>query len=268
MPALGAGAPVWNLRSQHDPSAAAGIPPHVTLMYPFLPPARLTESTIEELASLIRETPEFDFTLTRIREFEQGVVYLEPEPADPFVRLTGDIGRRFGLLPFGGQFGDVPVPHLTVAMPESGATRQQVADQLGSALPMALHADRAWLMVGDTAGGWVNTRTMRLQIVSSRDLRHFFKSGPNRFESDEGFSVEIVGRAAFPAVTIRYKEGTKTIDAWAEAMARGIDFALDPSSIRWNPPHESEPIDDHDRERILQRIQDALEYGGYKSDRY
>jgi 2'-5' RNA ligase len=145
---------------QYDPSGAAGVPPHITLMFPFLPPAALTDRAIEILQNLIRGTPPFQFSLTRVNQFEQGVVYLEPDPAGPFVELTRKISHEFGILPFGGEFGDEPVAHLTVGIDPSTHTRQQLLDQLQPVVPIVIMANEAWLMVGSNAGAWKTVRRM------------------------------------------------------------------------------------------------------------
>ena len=36
-------------RRRYDPSAAAGVPAHVTILYPFKPPHALTDDVIESL---------------------------------------------------------------------------------------------------------------------------------------------------------------------------------------------------------------------------
>jgi 2'-5' RNA ligase len=161
VPAPDVGQVVRDLRMQHDPSAAAGVPPHVTLMFPFVPPRDLTEPTFDTLEQLITGTRAFQFSLTRVNEFEQGVVYLEPEPAEPFVQLTRELSRRFGILPFGGDFGEEPVPHLTVAILESASTRERLVNQLSSLVPIVIRADEAWLMVGNNATRWNVVRQMR-----------------------------------------------------------------------------------------------------------
>jgi 2'-5' RNA ligase len=160
VPALEVGQLVLDLRTQHDPSAAAGIPPHVTLMFPFIPPSDLSEPQINALETLVGRAEPFDFTLTRVDEFEQGVLYLAPEPASAFIDLTREIGRRFGLLPFGGEFGETPVPHLTIAVDASPEKRRQIGDRLRPALPIQLKAKEAWLMVGSNSGGWAIARKM------------------------------------------------------------------------------------------------------------
>jgi 2'-5' RNA ligase len=160
VPVLDTGPLVRELRLQYDPSAKAGVPPHVTLMFPFLPPSELTEAKVDALAVLLSGEERFEFALTGVREFEQGVVYLEPEPAEPFILLTRKIGDLFGLLPFGGEFGDTAVPHLTVTTPESGMTRQLIAAQLEQVLPIRTVANQVWTMVGDNISRWTVVREM------------------------------------------------------------------------------------------------------------
>ncbi|HXN77606.1 MAG TPA: 2'-5' RNA ligase family protein [Candidatus Dormibacteraeota bacterium] len=161
VPALGVGRLVHDLRMRYDPSAAAGIPPHVTLMFPFVPPADLTEPTIDILEKVISGASAFQFSFVRVNQFEQGVVYLEPEPVEPFAKLTREIGRQFGILPYGGEFGEDPVIHLTVAAGASASERQQVANQLAGLGRSVLRADEAWLIVGTNAGGWSVVRKLR-----------------------------------------------------------------------------------------------------------
>jgi len=167
VPALEAGQLVRELRMEHDPSAAAGIPPHLTLIFPFLPPRDLSAPIIDALEGLLKRTKAFDFTLTRVSEFEQGVVYLVPEPAAPFAVLTREIGEEFGPLPFGGEFGKDPVVHLTLAIQASQSTRRQIADRLGPVLPIRLRAVEAWLMVGSNAGVGKMVRQMQFGAIAT-----------------------------------------------------------------------------------------------------
>jgi hypothetical protein len=135
-------------------------------MFPFLPPSELTEANIRALEAVIGKEVRFEFSLSRVSEFEQGVVYLEPEPAEPFVRLTRKIGELFGLLPFAGEFGDTAVPHLTLTVPESRMTRQQIAMQLDTLLPIPLVAHQAWLMVGSNSSTWKTVARMPFRGAS------------------------------------------------------------------------------------------------------
>jgi hypothetical protein len=90
----------------------------------------------------------------------------------------------------------------------------------------------------------------------------------NVYESDEGYSVEIIATADFPAVTLRYREGPRTMDVFAEALAVP-GFILDPSTTRrWARPHERDPVSDIDRERVMTRIQAAMAFAGQPTRRF
>src|SRR5947209_6417508 len=67
-----------------------GMPAHVTLVYPFMPTAKIGADTEAALAELCHQVAPFEFTLARVDQFP-GVQYLAPEPVEPFVEL----GRLF-----------------------------------------------------------------------------------------------------------------------------------------------------------------------------
>lgn len=104
---------VARLRAQWDPVAALGVPAHITILFPFVPAGRLRPATRAELAEVARGLEPFDVRFSRVGRFPS-VVYLAPEPAHPFIGLTGSVAARFpGHLPYGGVFEEV-VPHLTI----------------------------------------------------------------------------------------------------------------------------------------------------------
>ena len=105
---------VGSFRNQFDPSAAAGVPAHVTIVYPFKPPFELTTETIAVLQELFSSTASFEVCFTGPKKFP-GVLYLSPEPDQLFRRLTERIIEQFPeVSPYAGQFADV-IPHLTIA---------------------------------------------------------------------------------------------------------------------------------------------------------
>jgi 2'-5' RNA ligase len=75
-------------RDKYDPSAAHGMPAHVTLLYPFKPPDEIGEAVLQRLGRCIAGVRRFDFSLATPRRFPGGVLYLAPEPDEPFRRLT------------------------------------------------------------------------------------------------------------------------------------------------------------------------------------
>jgi 2'-5' RNA ligase len=105
---------VGKLRDQFDSSAKLGVPAHITVLYPFMPPERITAAVLEEVSHAISGAQPFEFRLACVKRFP-GVLYLAPEPSAPFVDLTNRIARQFPEFPpYEGRFQPV-VPHLTVA---------------------------------------------------------------------------------------------------------------------------------------------------------
>ena len=84
-------------RSRYDWSAAAGVPAHVTVLYPFLPLDQVTGDVIDRLAGIVAAEAVFDVTFAAFGRFPGAVLWLEPEPADPFAgspTRSGRPGRR------------------------------------------------------------------------------------------------------------------------------------------------------------------------------
>jgi 2'-5' RNA ligase len=134
-------------RLRLDPSAAQGMPEHITLLYPFVP---ADDAVIQALRGVFRDVRAFDFVLTGPAWFSQAILYLAPEPPAPFRALTRALVERFGVPPYRGAFEEI-VPHLTVAMEEGEAG---LAAELAHGLPIAARATEALLLVR-SGGGWV-----------------------------------------------------------------------------------------------------------------
>lgn len=78
----------------------------------------------------------------------------------------------------------------------------------------------------------------------------------NVVASDEGFSVEILGRTG-----IEYREGGKPLFVDSEVLAVGKGIAVFANSIsNWSPPHEREGITSDEKQRILCNICRAMEF--------
>jgi len=107
-------AAVGALRARHDPSAAEGVPAHVTILVPFKPPQALDDADLRQLQALFAAEPGFDFTLSGVGRFAE-TAWLAPLPSAPFVALTQRVTAAVPAWPpYEGRFAEV-VPHLTVA---------------------------------------------------------------------------------------------------------------------------------------------------------
>jgi hypothetical protein len=81
----------------------------------------------------------------------------------------------------------------------------------------------------------------------------------NLVESDEGFSVEVLGRTG-----LRYTEDVRTMFIDSEVLATPDAMALYRTSIgAWDPPHETDPLDDKDRDDIISKVRRAFVSQGW-----
>ncbi|KUL38850.1 hypothetical protein ADL22_16445 [Streptomyces sp. NRRL F-4489] len=127
---------VGTWRERFDPSARAGVPAHVTVVFPFLDGSRVDARVCSALAELIGRHNAFALRFERCGRFP-GVLFLVPEPDAHLRRLTEAIAERWPEAPpYGGQFTEV-VPHLTVADGPDDAVLDEVETGLRSRLPIA-----------------------------------------------------------------------------------------------------------------------------------
>lgn len=153
-------------RALHDPKARTGVPAHITLVVPWLPPEKIDDRSLEELDFLLAAQPAFDYSLEKVCWFGERVLWLAPAPAEPFKQLTSILANHFGTPPWGGEFTEV-VPHLTVglAAPEGspfairGGLAAAAAD-LSAKLPIACRALEVDVMSGDGQRWGVVHRTL------------------------------------------------------------------------------------------------------------
>ena len=134
-------------RARFDPSAAMGMPAHVTALYPFLVEPRLTPEVMKRLAAVCGGLPVLDVEFSRFGRFP-GVLYLAPEPADGLREVTLAIVEQWPETPpYGGAF-DTIVPHLTLADGREEPD-PRLEPEVRRALPIRARLPEAALLVFD-----------------------------------------------------------------------------------------------------------------------
>lgn len=97
-------------------AAADGMPPHITLLWPWLP--AVTSEAVDRLREVTSRIPPFAVSLGTTGRFP-GVLYLEPKPLPPLLALARAVWAAFPETPpYGGTLDHEPVMHLTAAKGE------------------------------------------------------------------------------------------------------------------------------------------------------
>jgi hypothetical protein len=133
-----------------------GVPAHVTILYPFIPPQEITEVELNALRTVFQPFSPFVAGFSEIIEdFE--MLYLAPEPKSTFVSLTKAMIRAFpGYLPYQGAYDEI-LPHLSVALPDDPADLEQIVEEFREAaqakMPFSAQITHVALM-DSLSGSW------------------------------------------------------------------------------------------------------------------
>ncbi len=151
-------------RERFDDSAGVGVPAHITILYPFMPPREITPEILAELSDLFARFAAFEFMLPELQRFPE-VLYLAPSPAGPFKVLTQAVVERYpDYPPFGGAYPEV-IPHLTIAdVDDAGqldTIEREFMQQHGAQLPVKATSTEV-LLIENTSGRWEVQRAFEL----------------------------------------------------------------------------------------------------------
>lgn len=121
----------------------ANVPAHITLMSPFFAPSEMSSGVNARIGRIAGAFPAFDFSLTGVARFPGGVMYLTPEPVQPFLDLIRMLRQEFTeVSPYWDQFPEV-IPHTTVAdaaLADDSISLDQVESAIWKQLPVQCSA--------------------------------------------------------------------------------------------------------------------------------
>lgn len=123
-----------------------GVTAHITVLYPWMPPALIDEGVIGELTSLFSGFSCFDFSL-RVGWFGHEVLLLVPEDDSPFVRMTEAVIASWSQYPYYGGEYDRIEPHVSLAWGVE-RTLSRAAELIASHVPVRGHAASVGLSTG------------------------------------------------------------------------------------------------------------------------
>jgi 2'-5' RNA ligase len=142
--------PIATLRGRFGlPRKPHGIGPHVTVMVPFLSQQEITdEGGLAALRDLCAAVARFDVTFARTARFPH-VLYLAPEPAEPFIALTRALTARWPQIKLPAGKEKPVIPHLTVTTSRPPKVFHQVDEALRPLLPVRVQVEAAQLYLFD-----------------------------------------------------------------------------------------------------------------------
>jgi 2'-5' RNA ligase superfamily len=140
-------------RERLDANALLGIPAHVTVLFPFMPPQMIGPPVLGDLERLFAAVRRFRFELARTDWFGDEVLWLALRDPVPFRALTQCVYEAFpGFPPFGGRHDDV-IPHLTVGSGHPVEDMRAAEKSVREHLPIGACAAAVTLMTEQSAGG-------------------------------------------------------------------------------------------------------------------
>ncbi len=139
------------------PIAAKGVPPHLTLLYPWRTPP-LTAQDLDALRGAVADYAPFPITFSGLGRFSPTVLFLQLADDSAMRALMGAIKAVFSDTPaYGGAIPD-PTPHLTVAKATRDAEldrlEQELLVALAPHLPFVVQVKQIVVMESDRSGDW------------------------------------------------------------------------------------------------------------------
>jgi hypothetical protein len=152
----------WH-RERLDGSARLGIPAHVTVLFPFMPPRAIGPAVLTGLEHLFAAASQFRFQFDRTAWFGDEVLWLAPRDPEPFRALTRAVVQAFPAFPpYEGQFGD-STPHLTVGHGHPLADLRAAEASVQAHLPIDAQAIAVTLVTQQSTGEqWTKAATFTL----------------------------------------------------------------------------------------------------------
>jgi 2'-5' RNA ligase len=130
----------------HSNVGAEGMPPHITLIIPFVPAPEIDADVERRVRRALSGTAPFDYALERVERWAEGIAYLAPEPTRPFVDLVEALVTEFSeLSPYDGRHDSV-IPHATIAVSEDTELLDRITAAVAPYLPIACRAAEAMIV--------------------------------------------------------------------------------------------------------------------------
>lgn len=139
-------------RATLDRSAVWGVPPHITILYPFVPD--LTPDVLTRLGEVLAPISAFDVDFASVKWFRDDLVWVAPADDAPFRTLMAALWAVFPDYPPYGGFQD-PTPHVTIGHSTDLEVLRTAESAVATGLPVHGRVESVAVMAGSTEpGSW------------------------------------------------------------------------------------------------------------------
>jgi 2'-5' RNA ligase len=140
------------------------VPPHVTLMWPWHRDPH-DENALRRLRRAVVGVEPFDLRFRRVAAFEEGAVFLEPDPSEGLDDLFEGLVRAFPEYPpYGGRHDKVRL-HVTVSV---GGGADLAAEVAAAGIDVTVHVDHVTVGVIAPPGRWEPLEDIPLSQAKDR----------------------------------------------------------------------------------------------------
>lgn len=145
--------------------AAKGVPPHITLLYPWVDASQINNH-IERLKFTLKHISPFSIIFSSFNFFPNGTLFLQLADDKPIRNVMKAIRNAFPkILPYGGEFLD-PAPHLTIAKtrtPEEALRmKKEIVTVIEPKLPITVDVNQVIVMQETESENWQNAEVIKL----------------------------------------------------------------------------------------------------------
>jgi 2'-5' RNA ligase len=130
-----------------------GVPAHLTLLYPFLPPVELTPVVRTVIAQIAATESAFSYEMRGPTRWPD-TIYVAVDPERPFLRLHAALAAAYPDYPIYGRPRFGLVPHITVAEGDCVEDPATLADPAWAVLPAPAGAAALEVIASNAAGRW------------------------------------------------------------------------------------------------------------------
>ncbi len=147
-------------------TAQKGIPPHITLLWPWKNPP-IQSNDIETLKTILKDTKSFSVTFDKIEYFQNGTIFLACKNVEMIQKIMKKIFDAFPeCKPYNGEFQN-PTPHLTIAKVPDQTVFSEVYNEICTVLkpnlPLTYPIDEIIIMKELETKNWEIAETIQLQ---------------------------------------------------------------------------------------------------------